>query len=199
MAQVSGGAAAYESADPTGVVVIAVATPDPKPGARYPGDTRPPFEKGNVAALTHGGYSPRKVDPLAAEIVGAVREHVTWWRAADEPSIWAWARTEARAQLIAEWLAEKGGDLDDVGAVRPAADLLTKLEARAESMRARLGLEPLSRARLGRDVAAQSVDLARLWAAESAQDGRDGAGSRALLSDTDEEPGDVFFSPRRPD
>jgi hypothetical protein len=146
----------------------------------------PPFEKGNLAAATHGSYSPRKVDPLAAEILAETRQHVTWWRPADEAAVWGWARTEARIQLLSEWLAERGGDLDDVGAVRPAADLLTKLEARAESMRGRLGLEPLSRARLGRDVAASSLDLARLWAADSAQDGRAGHGKGAPLSGTEE-------------
>ncbi len=171
--------------------MIAIVTPESKPGARYPGDTRPPFEEGNVAALHHGAYSPRKVDPLAAEILAQTRQHVTGWRATDEASVWAWARTEARIQLLTEWLADRGGDLDDAGAVRPAADLLTKLEARAESMRGRLGLEPLSRARLGRDVAAQSVDLARLWAAESAQNGRDGAGKGEPRSDTDEQEGEA--------
>jgi hypothetical protein len=145
----------------------------------------PPFQAGNVAAQTHGSYSPRKVDPLAAEILAQTRQHVTWWRPADEASVWAWARTEARVQLLAEWLTERGGDLDDAGSVRPAADLLTKLEARAESMRSRLGLEPLSRARLGRDVAASSVDLARLWAAETAQEGRDGPGAASPHSTTE--------------
>jgi hypothetical protein len=48
---------------------------------------------------------------------------------------------------------------------RPTA-LLDRLEARAESLRARLGFDPLSRARLGRDTVASELDLARLWAAE---------------------------------
>lgn len=130
----------------------------------------PPFESDNTAAQRHGAYSPRKVDPLAVEILEAVRRHVTWWHPADEPSIWAWVRLEARVQLLTEYLAERGGDVDDQGSVRPAADLLTKLEVRAESMRSRLGLDPLSRARLGRDVAAQSLDLARFWASQQAED-----------------------------
>ena len=47
---------------------------------------------------------------------------VDWWRPADRPAIWAWARTEARVQLLTEWLAGKGGDIDDDGTVRPAAE-----------------------------------------------------------------------------
>jgi len=133
----------------------------------------PPFAPGNAAAVRHGAFSPRKVDPLAEEIVQAIEGSVTWWRPCDRPSIWAWARTEARVQLLAEWLADRG-DLDDVDdTVRPAADLLTKLEARAESMRAKLGLDPLSRARLGRDTAAGAVDLARVWAADDAERGHE--------------------------
>ena len=60
-------------------------------------------------------------------------------------------------------MEDKGGDIDDIDeTVRPAADLLARLSARCESMRSKLGLDPLSRARLGRDVAASKVDLAKL-------------------------------------
>ena len=51
------------------------------------------------------------------------------------------------------------------GKVRPAADLLSRLEVTAAAMRSKLGLDPLSRAKLGRDTAASQVDLARVWAA----------------------------------
>ena len=134
-----------------------------------------PFAPGHEVNTRHGAYSPRKVDPLATEIIEATRPGVTWWRDADEPAIQAWGRVEARIQLMSEWLAEHGGDLTAEGSVRPAAAELTRLEVRAESMRSRLGLDPTSRARLGRDVAAQSLDLARLWAAQEAQDAEEAA------------------------
>lgn len=136
-------------------------------GEHARGYSWPPFEKGNEVAVRHGVYSPRRVDPLARDLVELVARDVDWWHDCDRPAVWAWARTEARVQLLVEWLAERG-DLDDTGAVRPASELLTRLEARAESLRARLGLDPLSRARLGRDTAAGMVDLARLWADEGA-------------------------------
>jgi len=44
---------------------------------------------------------------------------------------------------------------------------LTRLEGQAAAMASRLCLDPTSRARLGRDVAATNVDLARLWATEA--------------------------------
>ena len=124
----------------------------------------PDFTPGNTVALRHGAWSPRTVEPLAAELVEAIAGTVDWWKPADMPSVWAWARTEARCQLLTEYLAVHGGDLDDDGSVRAAADLLTRLEARAESLRSKLGLDPLARARLGRDVASTQVDLARIWA-----------------------------------
>lgn len=134
----------------------------PTPARRYRWATAWP---GNELAVKHGAWSPRRVEPLAAEILRATQETVTWWRPADEASAWAWARTEARVQLITKWLIDCGGDLDDEGEVRGAARELDRLEARAESLRSTLGLDPLSRARLGRDVAAGQVDVARLWAA----------------------------------
>jgi len=124
---------------------------------------------GNTLALRHGAYSPRRVDPLAAELVEQVTGYIDWLRESDTPALWAWARVEARIQLVSEYLIDQGGDIDGDGTVRPAADLLMRLESKAESMRSRLGLDPLSRARLGRDVAASQVDLARLWATEEAR------------------------------
>jgi hypothetical protein len=127
----------------------------------------PNFEPGNVIGLRHGAFSPRRVDPLAAELVRTVTADVDWLRDCDRPSLWAWARVEARIQLVSEYLADSGGDIGDDDTVRPAADLLTRLEAQASGMRSKLGFDPLSRARLGRDVSATQVDLARLWATEA--------------------------------
>jgi phage terminase small subunit len=132
-----------------------------EPARRY---SWPPFEPGNSVALRHGAYSPRRVDPLAAELVERVLADTDWLRPCDRPAVWAWARAEARVQLLAEHLAANGGDLADDGSVRPAADLLSRVEAQAQRMRSVLGLDPLSRARLGRDVAATRVDLEALRA-----------------------------------
>lgn len=151
------------------------------PGQRPPRNGPP----GNELALKHGAYSPRKVDPLATEMVALVDgdESISWLSAADRPALWAWARAEAQVQLLSEYLERAGqasedgvGDLDD-DRVRAAYLLLHRAEARALSGRARLGLDPLSRARLGRDVAAARVDMARLLSGMDAP-AEDGGESR---------------------
>jgi hypothetical protein len=129
---------------------------------------RPPFEPGHELSLRHGGYSPRKVEPLAQQLVDLVLDDPETayltnprWR----PALWAWARAEAQVQLVTEWLTEQAedgvGDLDEAS-VRAAHLLLHRAESRATSGRTRLGLDPLSAARLGRDRAASAVDMARV-------------------------------------
>jgi hypothetical protein len=59
---------------------------------------------------------------------------------------------------------DNGGDIDAAGNVRPAAEYLRRWEAQALKHREQLGISPLARARMGRDVAAGSVDMAKLMA-----------------------------------
>ena len=54
-----------------------------------------PFRPGNLVALRHGAYSPRRVEPLAQELVDVVLAdpstaclQAARWR----PAVWAWAR-----------------------------------------------------------------------------------------------------------
>jgi hypothetical protein len=130
--------------------------------------------------MKHGSYSPRRVDPIAADLVErvvaeAVGSDTQYLATASyRPALVAWARCEARVQLLYEYLGRltdydpdtgRPGDVDADGAVRPSAELLVKLEGQALKHRERLGLDPLARARLGRDVAAQSIDIAKLMAA----------------------------------
>jgi len=138
----------------------------------FPGQ-RPPFEQGNQLALRHGAYSPRKVEPLAAELVASVlaEEATSYLRAVHwRPAVWAWARAEAQAQLLSEYLAKAGevsGDgVGDLRAedVKAAYLLLHRAETRATKERGRLGLDPLSAARLGRDRAAAQLDTAQAMA-----------------------------------
>ncbi len=158
---------------------------DPRPLQPW---QRPPFQPGNLAAGKHGAWSERRVAPLAARLVAEVVEGNSYLQDATYVSaLQSWGRTEARIELVTTYLLEHGGDLDGDGSVRPAAELLNKLEARAENLRARLGLDPLSRSRLGLNVS-QTFDLARHWmeqdereaaeqaarAAESLQDGPEG-------------------------
>lgn len=120
----------------------------------------PPFEDGNLAAVRHGAYSPRQVSALAAEIVERVALDAYLREPRYAAALWAWASAEARCQLLREYLDEQG-PLDPKGRPRPAVDALIRFERLAGEQRQRLGLDPLSRARLGRDVTAATFDLAR--------------------------------------
>lgn len=127
----------------------------------------PPFEPGNEVSLRHGIYSPRRVEPRAQELVeqvladpGTAYLQASRWRAA----VWAWARAETRVELLTEYLADQvgGAGLDEEGNVSAALRALAKWESIALNHRARLGLDPLSAARLGRDTASATVDMAKL-------------------------------------
>lgn len=149
----------------------------------FPGQ-RPPFEPGNEyrvgtgneLAVRHGAYSPAKVGPRASELMAeAERDRsVTWLESIDRGALWLWACAKAtteRAQAYVDELsaaADNGvGDLEDKR-VLAAYALLDRSQARLMKLQARLGFDPLSRARLGRDVAAAQVDYAALYAQREA-------------------------------
>ena len=122
-----------------------------------------PFKPGNEAAVRHGAWSPRRVEPLARELVDLVLADpdIGYLAAASyRPALWSWATAEVRAQLFSEALA----DHECTGCKRCAEwdERLRRWQTTAMNHRQRLGLDPLSRARLGRDVAAAQVDVAEL-------------------------------------
>jgi hypothetical protein len=120
-----------------------------------------PFAKGHELSTRHGAFSDRRVAPRAAELIGAVlqiaaAEGSTVPYLADatyQPALTAWARAEAQQDLLEQYLDNLGGPIDERGKVRPAADLLERVARRAERMRTRLGLDPLARGSLARDLA----------------------------------------------
>ena len=167
----------------------------------------PPFAAGNEVSVTTGAGSERRLGPLTDMFVAAlmadeatpdyVRESSYQW------AVRAWARTEAIVLLLSEWVAEmdvktaltevtEGEETEDrsKGGLRvkramksrrvaSVVDQLHRAEVRAMQLRARLGLDPVSRARLGKDVASSKLDLARLWAEEDRAAGKDGDGERS--------------------
>jgi hypothetical protein len=136
------------------------------------GQRAPMFTAGNAASRTHGAYMDRNVDPVARQLVEQVVELVHYLSEPSyEPAVWAWARAEARVLILAEWL-DKHGPLDENGVPRPALAALLQFEKLAVTHRTRLGLDPRSRAELGRDVAAQHLDLARLYESMAEEEGK---------------------------
>lgn len=82
--------------------------------------------------------------------------------------------------LVAEYLVGlvgegQLGDLDDPK-VLAAYRLLDRFEAQAVQQRGRLGLDPLSASRIGRDKAAGSLDVAKLMMALADEDDDDEGG-----------------------
>lgn len=140
----------------------------------------PAFPEGNTVALRHGARSPRMVEALADQVLAAAVEDAPWL-AADlyTPAVRAWARSEAQAILLADYLDEHGLH-DAKGRLRPAEQALHRAETRAANARARLGLDPVSRAALRRDEALADrgptvLDLMQLEQ-ERSQAGGPGAG-----------------------
>src|SRR5487761_1820062 len=153
---------------------------------------RPPFTPGNESAVVHGARSERHVGPLAAQIAADLLADPDTPPHLHEPlfasAIQAWARAEAVCRLLWQWLDGK----DVVGALSDLAtttedeeasggmvhrksvtrhmpsvlEQLRKFESQAANLRARLGLDPASAAKVGRDLAARRyMDAAPLNAA----------------------------------
>jgi hypothetical protein len=115
--------------------------------------SRPPFEPGHTLSTRHGAYSSRVLEPVARRLVDDLEASAPWWvESVDRAAVDAYARAEARVEVLARWTAEHGL-LDAKGKPTAAADLLLRVERVAAEMRSRLGLDPLSRSRLGRDSA----------------------------------------------
>lgn len=135
------------------------------------GYSRPPFQPGNTAAVRHGAHSPGHVEQRANQLQSAATEILPWLKHPEHAAaVSAWSRAEARCLLVDEYLQEHGL-LDDAGRVRPAAELVIKLERIASEARSRLGLDPTSRARLERDLSAGARD--RIDVAKELAQGRE--------------------------
>lgn len=135
---------------------------------------RPPFQPGHALSLRHGAFSPRHVNPLAREIVEELlADPAVAYVAAPRfrAAVWSWARAEARVQLLERWVENHDdGGVDEDGSVSPVLTALRLWHVRAANQLSKLGLDPMSAARLGRDVAAGEVDMARLMAELAARD-----------------------------
>jgi len=143
----------------------------------FPGQ-RPPFAPGNQLAVTHGAFSAARTDPIAQRFVQeVVTDPNTAYLAAPRfaTALWGWAVTAARVELLSAWV--DGMDITVAtnsarGQTSPL-ELLRKWMATLQTQSARMGLDPLSAARLGKDVAQgrqadAAGELTRLRAAHEA-------------------------------
>jgi hypothetical protein len=118
----------------------------------------PAFGLQNAAAVRHGAWSTRRVDPVAAEVIAGVLERRP--DLAEHPeALHAWARAEARCLLFADYLCDRDICSDEATRVLRHVGTFERL---ANELRGRLGLDPSSEARLvtaRADAARQVVDL----------------------------------------
>ena len=139
---------------------------------------RPPFQAGNRLAVTHGATSPSRVDPIAhGYIAEIVSDPTTSYlgQARFSAALWSWASAQAKVQLLTLWVDDMPIDVQTYsgkGQTSPL-ELLRKWMATAQTWASRLGLDPLSAARLGKDVsqsrqASAASELTRLRAAHEA-------------------------------
>lgn len=124
----------------------------------------PPFEPGNDVAALHGAQSPRRVDPVAESLAEWVMgldglEHLREPRFA--AAVAAWARAEAVVLLLSDYCARMAVEVATVpqrkGASSSPLEILRTWESTAATQRARLGLDPMSAAKLMRELTETSA------------------------------------------
>lgn len=139
------------------------------------------FKPENTAAVVHGGYSPRLIEPLAQRIVadlfagGEIPPYLN--DPAFASQIRAWARAEAEVALVHEWLQGLPPEqrlTPPKPGTAPPVETWRKLEAHAANLRKDLGLTPMAKAKLGRQLT-PVVDVAALMARMADEEGDDGA------------------------
>lgn len=164
------------------------------------GYTWPPFEPGNTKALHHGARSERTLSAIAQHLYETARNSPDWPPYLNEPVYQPAVRSYFRGEAIltaletyldginiAQALTEittldettdtegdkTAGRAKRISTARrtgAALEYLRKWETTTSNLRARLGLDPLSRAKLGKDIAAARLDLAQYWADQDAAD-----------------------------
>lgn len=148
---------------------------------------RRPFTPGHTLSMKSGWRSPRAVGPVAEALLEAILEDdsVAYLRQPRfRPALVAWAQVEARVALFEKYVDEMTMEqrLDSGNGRTSPEEQLRKLDANALTHRGRLGLDPLSAARLGKDIAqGRAADTATIMAALHNAEGAGGTapGSRS--------------------
>jgi hypothetical protein len=135
-----------------------IVNPDGTPWTAEFVGQRPPFQPGNKLAYRHGLSSPAVVDPIADRYILEVMADPTLaylQQPRFQPALRNWALTQAKVELLTIWVDGMTMDVQTYsgkGQTSPL-ELLRKWMATAQTQAARMGLDPLSAARLGKDVA----------------------------------------------
>jgi hypothetical protein len=124
----------------------------------------PPFEPGNDAALTAGHRSPERVGPIAQHLAEQIVKLPNLEYLAEPrfgAAVLAWARSEAVVMLLTNWIArmstEEATTPPSKRSQTEPFELLRRYESAAATHRARLGLDPMSAAKLQRELVEMSA------------------------------------------
>ncbi|MGR6523615.1 hypothetical protein ACU5JM_18430 [Rhodococcus erythropolis] len=124
-----------------------------------------PFVAENFAAKKHGAYSSRVITPLTAEIANAVcAARPDLQKPEMQPAVLAYARTEAQLEVLTAFVDANGSIDEDTGEPTSAEKYRLRIDTQAYKHRERLGLDPLSKAKLGKDIASTQIDLSIILA-----------------------------------
>lgn len=123
-----------------------------------------PFVAANFVAKKHGAYSPRTITPLAAEIANAVCEaRPDLQKPEMQPAVLAYARTEAQLEVLTAYVDLHGAIDEKTGEPSGAEKYRLRIDTQAANHRSRLGLDPLSAAKLGKDIASTKLDITTMF------------------------------------
>ena len=135
------------------------------------------FQPGSEVRLTHGtdrrgARVAERLSPVAqvvtSELLG-MPQCPDWLK---DPSftysIAGWANAEARLLLYETWMDAQSDEVKYLatGAQEPLISRWTRLSELAARHRGRLGLDPVSRVRIGKALTSAGVDIAKLAAME---------------------------------
>lgn len=124
-----------------------------------------PFVAENFAAKKHGAYSSRVITPLTAEIANAVcAARPDLQKPEMQPAVLAYARTEAQLEVLTAFVDANGSIDENTGEPTSAEKYRLRIDTQAANHRSRLGLDPLSAAKLGKDIASTKLDITMMFA-----------------------------------
>jgi hypothetical protein len=145
-----------------------VINPDGTPWVPAFEGQRPPFQAGNSLAVKHGIASAVMVDPIAQRIIDEILSDPSTGyltQARFGPSLRQYALAQAKVELLTNWVDEMPMDQQTYsgkGQTSPL-ELLRKWMATAQTWASRTGLDPMSAARLGKDISqSRQADAASL-------------------------------------
>jgi hypothetical protein len=127
--------------------------------------------EGNELSVVHGAATEKVYTPIAEVITTDLLTDVTCPDYLKAPvmryAIRGWAVAEAKCLLVEEWLESLSTEEQFVARKQGQSapmEIWVKLEKHAANMRARLGLDPVSKVRIGKALTSTGLDLAQLAA-----------------------------------